>query len=80
MSWTAHLREERRDFILGHGLYHFCKQTGVCPDIVEQPHREMCAEIEVMEPPFASGTRQRRKLYLAPRYTYKTSLIVAFDV
>lgn len=73
---AQYLRNKQRDSLL-RDFYNFCILTRIVPDIEEQPHREMCAEIEEMVPTFLGGG-QRRKLYLAPRFSYKSSLIIAF--
>jgi hypothetical protein len=57
----------------------FCAETKVLPDLREQPHREMCAEIDACEPSFGREEELKKKIYLAPRYTYKTSIIAAHD-
>jgi len=49
------------------------------PDYCEQPHDEMCDELEEQVPEFLSR-RQKKKVYLAPRGSYKTSLVKAFIV
>ncbi len=49
------------------------------PDYQAQPHDEMCDELESQIPIFGTR-RQKKKVYLAPRGSYKTSLIKAFIV
>lgn len=80
MGVTTWLRASRKAFLLDHGFYHFCKESYIIPDIMAEPHEEMCAEMESCVPDMLVGRRQRRKLYLAPRYTYKTSLVIALIV
>jgi len=60
-------------------FFIFCRDSEVITPIYEQPHREMCNELQECEPVFGSGI-QHKKLYLAPRKTYKTSLVVAFII
>ncbi len=68
-------REYERQRLLS-STYIFALETGMCPDLVEQPHIEMCRELDEMEPDYAAR-EHRSKLYLAPRHTYKTSIVEA---
>ena len=43
-----------------------------------QPHDEMCDELEEAFPQIGTGTDPKKKIFLTPRYTYKTSLLLAF--
>lgn len=45
-----------------------------------QPHDEMDDELEMARPDIGIGTTQKKVLYLAPRYTYKTSKVKAFMI
>jgi hypothetical protein len=60
-------------------LFRFCQETGIVPDIEEQPHREMCNEIMAYEqvPHLPQYREQIKGSFLAPRYTYKSSIIEA---
>lgn len=49
------------------------------PDYRKQPHEEMCDEMESLLPDRLTR-RQKKKVYLAPRGSYKTSLVKAFMV
>ena len=60
-------------------FYVFCRDTQIIDPIYDQPHKEMCDELEGCEPNYGSGV-QHKELYLAPRKTYKTSLVVAFII
>ena len=81
----AYAKSARREFILGlhmpkgERFYHFCAESRLVPDIEEQPGREMCAEFESTIPEWGSDI-QKRKLYLAPRNTFKTSIAMAFAI
>jgi hypothetical protein len=44
----------------------------------EQPHDEMCDELDEMVPRIGAHGARNKKIYLAPRYTYKTSLLLCF--
>jgi len=55
--------------------YRFNAETKIVPDICEQPHREMCEQLKHMEPDFEK-VGQRKLLFLAPRYSYKTSCVI----
>jgi predicted phage terminase large subunit-like protein len=57
----------------------FCQETKVLEDLCEQPHKEMCDELEEMVPVFG-GWKQHKKIYLAPRGSFKTSLVKAFII
>lgn len=57
-------------------LYEFCKTVGIFPDTREQPHREMYAFIDRFRHNPSAKT-QRKGLLLAPRYSYKSSGVVA---
>lgn len=57
----------------------FCQETKVLADLCEQPHKEMCDELEEMLPSFG-GWKQKKKIYLAPRGSFKTSLVKAFMI
>lgn len=67
--------QARREYLLS-STYIFALETGMCPDLEEQPHKEMAAELDNMEPDYA-GRNQRSKLYLAVRHAYKSSLVEA---
>jgi len=54
----------------------FCKETRLIQPYSAQPHDEMCAEMGFTGPDDTRKTQQH-KLYLAPRGTYKTSLVIA---
>jgi hypothetical protein len=69
------LRREYAAWILA-DTYRFAKETRILPDIVEQPHREMSNTLCGMEPDFVT-VGQRKLLFLAPRGTFKTSLVEA---
>jgi hypothetical protein len=57
----------------------FCIGTKVLPDYCVQPHEEMCNEMEQCIPDFETDEpSQKKEIYLAPRYSYKTSILVAF--
>lgn len=81
---AAFAKSARKDYILGLHLkedrfYHFCVVSRLVPDIQEQPGREMCREFEDTLPRWGSD-EQKRKLYLAPRNTYKTTIAMAFAI
>ena len=79
---AAFAKTAGRDYILGlhlprgERLYHFIRETRLCPDIKPQPGKEMCRELEATHPQFGTDLQQR-KLYLAPRSTFKTSIAQA---
>lgn len=57
----------------------FCTGTRALPDFCEKPHQEMCDELEACIPDFATDDPDKKhEIYLAPRYSYKTSILVAF--
>jgi hypothetical protein len=56
----------------------FAPYSGMIPDYQPQPHDEMCDELESCRPDIGIGTSQKKEVYLAPRFTYKTSLEKAF--
>jgi hypothetical protein len=58
----------------------FAKESRVIPDYAEQPHDEMCDELEARRPDIGIGQAQKKELYLAPRYTYKTSLLICYMI
>ena len=58
----------------------FCRITGLIAPWSPQPHDEMAAELVDMVPDFEGGRTQRKKIYLAPRGSYKTSLVIAFCI
>ena len=57
----------------------FIQVTGILDKIEQQPHDEMIEEMARCIPDF-SAQQQHRELYLAPRYTYKTSIAKALIV
>lgn len=72
------LKQTRRDYILS-TFFIFCRDTRIIDPIYDKPHKEMCDELEFCAPSFgADDPAQKKELYLAPRRTYKTSLVVAF--
>lgn len=83
-SVAAFAKSARKDYILGLHLsedrfYHFCVHSKLVPNIEEQPGREMCREFEDTIPGWGTDI-QKRKLYLAPRNTFKTSIALAFAI
>jgi hypothetical protein len=73
------LRASRRAFLL-RDFYTFAKHSGICPDIDEDPYREICDFLESLIPkPLERGSEptQTLAMFLTPRLTYKTSLIKA---
>ncbi len=78
-------KSARKDYILGlhlpkgERLFHFCKESRMVPLIEDEPGREMCAELESTIPRWGTD-EQQRKLYLAPRNTFKTTIVQAFVV
>ena len=75
-EYPAGLDKQGRAEWLLQDLFRFSLLTGIAPDIEPQPHAEMCAQIQAMEPRFHERV-QRKKLYQTPRYTFKTSLVEA---
>ena len=71
-------KQNMRQYLLS-SFFVFCRDTKIIDPIFDQPHKEMCDELELCQPHFGSGI-QHKELYLAPRKTYKTSLIVAFII
>jgi phage terminase large subunit-like protein len=57
----------------------FCTVTRILDKIESQPHDEMMEEMARCIPDF-SAQQQTRELYLAPRYSYKTSIAKALIV
>jgi hypothetical protein len=57
----------------------FCRDTRIIEPIFMLPHKEMCDELEACLPVFGTDY-QKKELYLAPRRTYKTSLVVALII
>jgi len=76
----AYLDQARREALIGNGFKHFAKNSGIVPDYCAQPHDEMCEELERCIPNIRVGRKRLKKLYLAPRGTFKTSLIRALIV
>lgn len=82
---AAFAKQARKDYVLGlhlpegERLYHFCVESRLVPDIEEEPGREMCRELEMTIPEMGSH-RIINKLYLAPRNTFKTSIVQAFAI
>jgi predicted phage terminase large subunit-like protein len=74
----AFARAKMKDYLLS-SFYVFCRDTKIIPNIEPQPHREMCDEMEACLPNFGAK-EQKKAIYLAPRYTYKTSLVKAFMI
>ena len=58
----------------------FAKETRIVPDYEAKPHDEMCDEMEKSKPEIGTGKRQKRRLFLAPRHSFKTTIEVAFMV
>jgi hypothetical protein len=44
----------------------------------DQPHDEMCDAMEACRPDIGRGQTQKKTIYLAPRYTYKTTIEKCF--
>jgi len=86
---AAFAKNAGRDYIRGlhlpkgERLFHFIRETKLVyrpgSDIQEQPGREMCRELEMTIPKFGTDIQQR-KLYLAPRNSFKTSIAQAFMI
>lgn len=70
------MKAQRAKELLEGSLYDFAKALSIVPDACPQPHLEMASVIEAMMPDRAHTT-QRKMLFLAPRYSYKTSLVEA---
>lgn len=73
---NAWFKRTRGEYLLS-SLFVFSRDTGIIAPIYEQPHREMCDEMDLSVPHFGTPG-QRQAIYLAPRKTYKTSLLAAF--
>src|SRR5271166_4847581 len=67
-----------RNSLTNQGFWHFLVETKLLPNLEEQPHKEMANELEEMLP--LPGTGMKRKIYLAPRYSYKSALVKAFMI
>jgi predicted phage terminase large subunit-like protein len=77
-DFRALLQSKQREYLLS-AFYIFCRDTRIVPDYCDMPHREMCDELEACIPEFGQR-RQKKKIYLAPRHSYKTSIIKAFMI
>lgn len=78
MPLAAYPKPKRAAWLLA-DFKRFVKVTRVLDKIEELPHDEMMDEMARCIPDF-SAERQFRELYLAPRYTYKTSIAKALIV
>jgi len=74
-SW---LKAKSKEYLLS-SLAVFCRDTRSLPDFREQPHREMCDSLQdIIEPEFfARRKTQHKGVWLAPRHSYKTSILAA---
>ena len=72
-------RQQRRDGLLS-SFKAFARDSGMLPNYAPGTHDEMCDEMAQMEPALGIGRKQKKKLYLAPRGTFKTSIVIAFIV
>jgi hypothetical protein len=72
-------QKTKRAFLLSR-FRHFAKFSDVIPLFEDQPHLEMADEMELAKPKIGKGDEQWKEVYLAPRYTYKTTLEVAFMI
>jgi predicted phage terminase large subunit-like protein len=72
-------QQARKKRLLSH-LRIFAKETRIVPDYEAKPHDEMCDEMEKSKPESGTGKKQKRRLFLAPRYSYKTTIEVALMV
>lgn len=75
-SW---LKNQRCEHLLS-SFKTFARESGMVPDYSPQPHDEMCDELESQIPQLVTGRKQKKKVYLAPRGTFKTTLVIALIV
>jgi hypothetical protein len=74
MSVETWLQQGLQEELL-HSTWDFCKGANTMPRMKEQPHREMLSELDALDLDY-NYTTQRRKLYLAPRFTFKTTSVI----
>ena len=74
LEWA---RSAQRDWLL-RDFFTFAKNT-TCPDIQEDPYREVCDWLE-SKLPDRKVWKQKYGVFLMPRLTFKTSLIAALCV
>jgi hypothetical protein len=78
-SFGSRLDNLRKPYLLS-TFSTFCRETRIVPDWQRQPHQEMCDELERCIPDLSGQLPTSREVFLAPRYSYKTSLIIALCV
>lgn len=74
-AWAA---QKRRSFLL-RDFYTFAKFSGLCPDIEEDPYKEICDWLE-SRLPNKKVWKKKRGIFLIPRLHYKTSLASALCI
>jgi hypothetical protein len=72
---VQYAKRQRAAWLLG-DFWRFATVTNILDKLDPQPHDEMMREMFECIPDFKSK-RQKRKLYLAPRYSYKSTIAVA---
>ena len=74
-KWAS---QKQRDFLLK-DFFTFAKFSGLCPDIEEDPYREICDWLE-SRLPNKKVWKKRRGIFLIPRLLFKTSLVSALCI
>lgn len=72
-------KESRKEYLLS-SFKVFARESGMVPDYAPGTHDEMCDEMESQIPKLVTGRKQKKKVYLAPRGTFKSTLVIALIV
>lgn len=72
-------RRQQAKYILS-SFYTFCVCTKLLPDLAEKPHLEMCDELQDYFPVGPDADHTMKEIFLAPRGSFKTSVLKAFMV
>lgn len=72
-------KESRKTHLLS-SFKVFARESGMVPDYAPGTHDEMCDEMESQIPELITGRKQKKKVYLAPRGTFKSTLVIALIV
>jgi phage terminase large subunit-like protein len=71
--------DREREYLLS-AYRIFAREAGVIPDYSAKPHDEMCDQLQSGMNEYGVARRQKKMLYLAPRGSFKTTLIMLFMV
>lgn len=72
-------KESRKEYLLSR-FKIFARESGMVPDYAPGTHDEMCDEMESQIPVLVTGRKQKKRVYLAPRGTFKSTLVIALIV